>query len=58
MLPSDFQIQTTSMNEIDEETGLDVLKYEALLKYKGTDLDFIYIARIRENMEIANIDIN
>ena len=57
MLPSDFQIQTTSMNEIDEATGLDVLKYEAILKYKGTDLDFIYIARIRENMEIANIDI-
>ena len=57
MFSSDFQIQTKSMSEINETTGLDVLKYEAMLKYKGTDLDFIYIARIGENMEMANIDI-
>jgi len=58
MLLSDFQIQTTSMNEIDEETELDVLKYQGMLIYKGSDLDFINRSGIRNNdMILSNIDI-
>ena len=58
MIASDFQIETTSMNEIDEETGLDVLKYESMLIYKGSDLDFINRSGIRNNdMILSNIDI-
>ena len=57
MLSSDFQIQTTSMNEIDEKTGLEVLKYESMLKYKGSDVDFIHISGIEIDMELAKIDI-
>lgn len=58
MFPSDFQIQTTSMNEIDEETELDVLKYQGMLIYKGSDLDFINRSGIRNNdMILSNIDI-
>jgi hypothetical protein len=54
---SDFQIQTTSMNEIDEYTELEVLKYEAILIYKGNDLDFINKTGIQINMILSSIDI-
>lgn len=57
MSTSDFQIQTTSMNEIDEETGLEVLKYEVILVYKGTDPDFINRTGIQIDMVLSKIDI-
>jgi hypothetical protein len=57
MSTSDFQIQTTSMNEIDEETGLEVLKYEAMLIYKGNDPDFINRTGIQIDMVLSKIDI-
>jgi hypothetical protein len=57
MSTSDFQIQTKSMNEIDEETGLDVLKYEAMLIYKGNDSDFINKSGVQIDMVLSKIDI-
>ena len=57
MLASDFQIQTTSMNEIDEYNELEVLKYEAILIYKGNDLDFINKTGIQIDMVLSKIDI-
>jgi hypothetical protein len=57
MLASDFQIQTRSMNEIDEYTELEVLKYEAILIYKGNDQDFINRTGIQIDMVLSKIDI-
>lgn len=57
MSTSDFQIQTTSINEIDEETELDVLKHEAILIYKGNDSDFINESGVQIDMVLSKIDI-
>jgi hypothetical protein len=45
------------MNEIDEETELEVLKYEAILIYKGNDRDFINRTGIQIDMVLSKIDI-
>jgi hypothetical protein len=57
MIASDFQIETTSMYEIDEETGRDILQYQSNLIYKGTDLDFINRSGIPNYIELSQINI-